>query len=296
MTQQGIRIAIADHNGTLRLLTKIVGLSDGGFAVTAPYHSARQGFLMKFPVDYSRSELMLPTADVVPYTADDRVKLSLHLDGFVQFSGERQGRIVSGRDGDGQPKGLGLIANRLTSPLATDGPTFGLLAWGLDDYKEQVRIRDTLAFGGHDVYYRDCTLGDWSACIIEGFVYPRSYLSQGVLSGGRLVLPRRFPHYQGPRHTSGLFTPTRNPLLDMQGALLNLTLVDVGSPYIVIGLLVSRATHGFPSTSGFTLNSPSDMRHALAAVYPNPTGTSDHEEDGRVRSLNYTGQNQAPSA
>lgn len=287
----GTRVAVTAMDGGSHLITKLVGLSDGGFAVTVPYHGERQGFLFKHRVDYGKLTSWVPLAEVTRYTADDRVKLSLHLDGFVQFSGERPGRIVSGRQSDGTPKGLGLIANQLTTPLSTGGPTFAITAWGIEGFQRPKGAKLALTFGDSDVYYRDCAQHEWNGYIIEGFVYPRSFLSQGLLQRGTLVLKRRFPNYQEIPRESGLILPTRQPLHELEGAVFDLTLIDVGSPYLVIGLLVSRSTFGTDSLSGFTMHSPSDMREALAAVYPNPFEGADVE----AGDLNYQPASEVPT-
>src|ERR1700677_305009 len=85
-----------------RKITKIIGLNGEGFSVLVPYHRARSGFLFKVPVDPAK--VLKPGSSVVPwkacvaFTAEDRVKLSYHSDGFAQFSSEISGRITSGRD------------------------------------------------------------------------------------------------------------------------------------------------------------------------------------------------------
>jgi len=86
---RGFTIAIEDQ-GTLRKITKIVPYKQGGFAVLAPYHNARQGFLAKHPVDYSQPTFKIRLEDMVAYSAEDRVKLSTP--GWVRpvLGGERQ--------------------------------------------------------------------------------------------------------------------------------------------------------------------------------------------------------------
>src|SRR5438132_5182960 len=85
-----------------RKITKIIGLNGGGFSVLAPYHKARSGILFKMPVDPEKAlkpgEWWVPHDELVPFNVDDRAKFSYHTDGFVQFSGENPGRIISGRD------------------------------------------------------------------------------------------------------------------------------------------------------------------------------------------------------
>jgi hypothetical protein len=76
---------------------------------------AREGYLAKLPVDYSRiGRFEMPLTDFTSYTADDRVKLSVHKDGFVQFSGEDPGENpLWSRPYNWGAKGLGIVANRL---------------------------------------------------------------------------------------------------------------------------------------------------------------------------------------
>lgn len=264
----GVRIAIAESGRPTRKLVKLVPLSDGGFAITAPYHHARNGFLFKHAVDYSQRHIRIPFAELVPYTAEDRVKLSLHLDGFVQFSGESPGRIVSGREEDGTPKGLGIMVNRLNTPLSTEGPTFGLLAWGIEEF-EGLASDSAMVFTEGDTYYRHTTKDDWNAYLIEGFVYPRSFLRRATLHRGRLLLRRHFAKYEGMFTASGIALPTRASLFQEAGEIFDLVLVDLGSPHVIVALLVSRTKHEMESPSGFNLSSPSNMKEALCAMYPN---------------------------
>lgn len=246
-------------------------MADGGFAVTVPYHQERHGFLFKAAVDYSQTTIEVPVEDLVPYTADDRVKLSLHIDGFVQFSGEGPGRILSGRHPDGTVKGLGLVKNPLNEPLATDGPMFGLSIWGIEQFEELPAAKSAVAFSEETLYNRDCTIDDFSGYLIEGFVYPRRYIGRASLGGpSGLTLTRQFPNYNAMPTTQGVLLPTRQPLFERSGAIFDLTVVDIGSAEVIIGLLVSRARVAMSSDSGFTLASPSDMTHILQAVYPSP--------------------------
>jgi hypothetical protein len=114
-------------------VVQILPYKEGGFAVLTPYHTAGRGYLMKHPVDYATREMQIARADLVTeYSAEDRVKLSIHPDGFVQFSGQDQGKIESGRDPEtGEPKGLAIFTRHppISEPIET-GPTFGVACWG----------------------------------------------------------------------------------------------------------------------------------------------------------------------
>src|SRR5687768_10468724 len=87
--------------GEPKKVFKIVTYKAGGFAVLTPYHKEKTGFLMKHPIDYSTpagSTMYVRFEDCVKYSVNNKVKLSFHPDGFVQFSGEVQGKVLSGRN------------------------------------------------------------------------------------------------------------------------------------------------------------------------------------------------------
>jgi hypothetical protein len=117
----GYRIVLAEESMVPRRISKIITMADGGYAVLAPYHAAREGWLAKYQVDYRGTESrIVPFGDMTHYTAADRVKLSHHWDGFVQFSGESPGKIVSGRDpSTGQPRGLGVQSAPIRVPTTS---------------------------------------------------------------------------------------------------------------------------------------------------------------------------------
>jgi len=247
----GVRIALTGRDGTPRQITKIIGMADGGFAVTVPYHSERKGFLFRMAVDYSQTIIETGVEEMVPYTADDRVKLSLHLDGFVQFSGESPGKILSGRNPDGTVKGLGLVKSPLNEPLNTGGPMFGISVWGVEQFDELPDKKAAILFREGALYNRDCTVDDFSGYLIEGFVYPRRYIEKATLGGpSKLVLTRQFPNYTPPPVKSGLTLPTRQSLFEEGGAIFDLAVVDVGSTHVIIGLLDLKGKAGHVQRHG----------------------------------------------
>src|SRR5580700_6160816 len=90
----------------LRKITKIIGLNGDGFSVLAPYHKARSGFLYKHLMDLQTlGARHIYWNECVGFTAEDRAKLTYHVDGFAQFSSENPGKIISGRNPKtGEPK------------------------------------------------------------------------------------------------------------------------------------------------------------------------------------------------
>jgi len=114
--------------------------------------------------------------DITAFCANDRVKLSYHPDGFVQFSGEIGGTVISGKDPTtGQPRGIGLKINPLSRPIFS-GPTFGVTVWGLDEF-QQVKegTKNVVIFEESDWYYRACSPSSATGWVVEFFVLPVRY-------------------------------------------------------------------------------------------------------------------------
>jgi hypothetical protein len=263
---RGTTICIQEEGDAVtRKITKIQPYSKGGFAILMPYHAERRGYLAKHPVDYASREDIFLRHDVIEYSAKDRVKLSIHPDGFVQFSSESGAKIVSGRDPvTGAPKGLGLISQPLGDPIRT-GPTFGATVWGLTDFEplQSSERADAMVFSEESFYYRDCTPDRWSAYVIEGFVFPSVYWGAVRKRAGTYSLSLAQPQFEVP------------------GAVLDFQVIPLPNQPEFLGLLVSRLGRGTPyAPSGFILNGPSEFRpaDALLAIYPSPWSTPPQDD------------------
>jgi hypothetical protein len=257
---------ILSEGGTYSKISKIIFYGNGqGFGVLAPYHKAQKGFLMKSVMDpetAKQEEISLKVDDAVQYSASDRVKLSIHSDGFVQFSGENPQRILSGRDPvTGKPKGLGLFSNPLTHPVRT-GPTFGMTIWGLGHFSPA----ETAPSGSHDIVfeegdyqYRYADEKNWNGYVIEGFVFPPDFWPFSFIDEhGRTILRFRHPYFRIGNHDSLAYRV--------------LPFLDEGNPYMV-ALLVSRTRVGFNQLdSGFIISAPSEVSEhshtTMFACYP----------------------------
>jgi len=207
MKAKAMKIAVEDQSGKLRKITKIIPYPDGGFAVLVPYHSARNGYLFKtnipdpapgkilvlqrtqegfeYKLNISERTVQIgQPSESDRYSADDRVKLSFHPDGFVQFSGENPGKILSGRDEAGEPKGLGLMTRKpMDNPIAS-GPTFAIVFWGVSEFEELNNADpDVIKIALSELYYRKCTPQTANGIVIEGFILP-AY--SGMVSGETL--------------------------------------------------------------------------------------------------------------
>lgn len=243
-----------------RKITKIIGLNGGGFSVLVPYHKAKSGFLYKVPVDpktdLGPGERWVPYAECVGFTAGDRVKLSYHTDGFAQFSGERPGKIISGRDPTtGEPKGLGLFTRPLTSPIRT-GPSIGVTIFGIDDF-EAVRERDDpLIFEPSDFYYRGTTPEEANAWVLSIYAFPIAVTPPVRFKSGNPVLEVAL---------EGLNIPWVS--------VVELKVVHLPVEKIFLGLMVNHFKSSEHPKSGWSINGPGDWTmqqkgHVLMGSYP----------------------------
>jgi hypothetical protein len=106
---------------------------------------------------------VIDSADV----EDERraLKLSHHPDGFTQFSGSG---ILSGRDEDGNPKGVGTMSWPLSQP--TQGPSFGLTIFNVSQYSAAPNEDrpDDIIFTAEDIV----PVPGWTSLHVEGYYLP----------------------------------------------------------------------------------------------------------------------------
>jgi hypothetical protein len=199
---------------------------------------------------------MIPWENTVGFTAEDRVKLSYHRDGFAQFSSESKGRIVSGRDpATGEPKGLGLFTNPLGSPIFS-GPSVALTVWGIDDFAETIKSDQTIVFEPGDVYYRGCTPSDATSWVLQIYAFPSRVTPPLQFQDGCALLKVGFEQLNGPIYSVAQFK-----------------VVQLPKEEVFLGLLVSRVVTTFPAQSGWAISGPGDCTsarrgYALMAAYP----------------------------
>jgi len=133
-----IRLTVIDESGRSVSFLKILPYKNGGFGGVLPsLEHAGNGRLEKTFVNYDNegTRLKITRDEKQQYSASDIVKFSYHPDGFVQFSSTNNSRIVSGRDKDGTPKGLGLLSWPLSNPIST-GPSMTISFTGLHGFTE----------------------------------------------------------------------------------------------------------------------------------------------------------------
>jgi len=217
-------------------------------------------------------------SDMQHFTASDRVKLSHHSDGFVQFSGESPGRIRSGKDPvTGKPKGLAIQSAPIGLPIPT-GPTFGFAAWGIEEFRSLESLRPTdLLFPQSEIYYRDGP-GTCNGYLVEGWV----------------LWPPMWAGVHGEEHDLRISIGFKN--FEGSGSNLEFRVVPLIGSKCLLALNVHRVNFGFPSKSGFQISGPSDRRrgateaNALIAMYP-----QDIFDVETAVSLDYVAPVQPPS-
>lgn len=272
VTGNGCRVIIEDGDN-LRAVCKIQPLSDGGYSVIAPYHAAKEGWLFKHRVDYREREMTFNMAEMQHFVASDRVKLSHHWDGFVQFSGENPQTIRSGRNPlTGEPKGLAIMSAPIWRPIK-DGPTFGLVLWGATNFKQINNTRGTdMVFHSDEMYYRVGTAYNYNAYQVEGWIFGANMWDGVRGTGNNLRLSANFPSSHAPN-------------VNLEFRVIPLPTADTD---VFLGVRVCKMRVNFPSPSGFQLGGPSNRRrgHYLAdtlkASYPKDPDIVEAE------SLDYT--------
>jgi hypothetical protein len=241
-------LVLHDGNKAYKIV-KIAFYGNGGFCIFAPYHSAKKGLLVKLKFDYRLRNQNISRDECLEYTADDKVKLSLHPDGFVQFSGLNK-NIISGRDKvTGKPKGLGLMSNPLNQVIKS-GPTFGITLWGINEFNEYIKSEkdeQIIEFQESDYYYRNCTK-DWNGYIIEGFLFERNVLPYVIKVQDKQLL--KIKHFN----------------FEIPGTIFIHRIIPYYSKDYIIGLIISRTKIYFESKSGFILNSPSQIVDKTTAI------------------------------
>jgi hypothetical protein len=139
---------VYEKDGNRYKLCKLFFGRDGSYYVTSPYHPARGAMLFKATVNYALPEMDIFVEEAVDAAAEDdekRIKLSHHPDGFLQFSGEG---IVSGKDAEGNIRGIGVMSWPLDRPAR--GPAFGLTMYGLERFEKVHRVKDTSCVFRHE--------------------------------------------------------------------------------------------------------------------------------------------------
>lgn len=246
-------------------IAKVSFYSNGnGFSIFSPYIiENKKMHLIKVVADksiYEKHNAWVKVFDEHQYTSENRVKLSYHHDGFVQFSGEFQGTVISGRDQNtGEPKGLGIISAPLNVPITT-GPSVALSVWHLDGFKEfnRNKNKNAIIFNDPEDTYAVPEI-NFNTYLLEFFVFTRQAQAAITQDGDKQQITMAHPFYREEKNK--LFNFRVIP--DTEGKndyLLCMIIRKVESDYAKF------------NKSGFSLHSPSQIKDGkaiyLMAVYP----------------------------
>ena len=225
-----------------RKITKIVSLKDGGFSVLMPYHQEKSGYLAKLPMPQGVGPHVRRWSEGVTFTAENRVKLSYHADGFAQFSGESSGKIISGIDpATGRPKGLGVRSNPLLTPTWS-GAVAAITIWGIDEYlTTKDSASGTIIYERDECYYRRCLPDEADGWVLTIHTFPRNP-----------PLPIRFRNNFPFLQVAAQGRPF-SPLLYVA----EYRVVDLQGP-VILGLNLNRIVTKVDTKSGWMLSGPSD--------------------------------------
>ncbi len=153
-------------------LVQIVFGRDGSYYVTSPYHPEGKAILLLATVNYALGQMAIKNEDAIELASVDdeqkKLKLSHHVSGWVQFSGEA---ILSGFDENGEPKGVAVRSWPLPRPVR--GPAFGATIRGIEQFQEHTGTRR----GGTCVFRANEVVTEPGADVIfvEGQYFPSAW-------------------------------------------------------------------------------------------------------------------------
>ena len=264
----GHRIAICDGSGNCHLVARIT-LEKGGFAISVPYSPVKRGCVLEAPLQYDKTDFVVSVSDCKTYIVNDSVKLSLHMDGFVQFSQGGGQKIVSGYcTASGEIKGAGIRSSQ--SVTVSTGPLCGVIAQGIEEF-EMLSKKQAEVFEASDLWHNpDFSNADDTAYNLEVFMLPNSELNAVQTSNEKRILKRNLPFKSSFKF---LFT---------------LRVIELpGQPYF-LGVIVSRIRPKSQIGAGYSISSPGCWRSdgqatSITAMYPRP----DFVDELNTTSLDY---------
>jgi hypothetical protein len=252
---EGHRIAIRDGAGVGRQVVRIT-LQDDGFGVQVPYHPAKNGWIYELPLDYAKTEFIVPLSAGKHYTVSDVAKLSFHMNGFVQFSRGGGKPIVSGYNPSlNLIKGAGL---RAPDPVqVATGPLFGVQVYGIESF-DQCTTKPVEMFEPGDLWYRAGVASENDTAFnVEVFMLPIDLLGGARAVDGKRILRRKLPY------KSQIWFEH------------NIRVVELPHLPFFLGVIVCRIPADAAMSSGYKIagpgcGGPGEAKKCIAAQYPCP--------------------------
>lgn len=243
------------YDGVERLVARVTGLNDG-LSIFVPYHPATQGLLLKSPLDYSKKMNLVPMSEMETRTVSDKIKLSMHMTGFVQFSTLNK-PIISGFNRElNQIKGVGLRAP--ANVQVATGPLCSVTVYDPSDFRENFG-KLTEKFEQSDLWHNPLIPSHGSSTFhFEFFMFPNS------------LLPYTLPDDNNRR--------TFKSELPFNGRFafqFHLRVIEIPYMPFFLGLIVTHHPDVESTPSGFTFGGPgcfdeNGQAFGIIALYPPP--------------------------
>jgi hypothetical protein len=240
----------------VHLVARITPQKDG-FSFSVPYHTEKHGIILELPLQYDKTEFVVPFSDMKLYSVSDTVKLSFHMNGFVQFSRGGQKQIVSGYNQDlNLVKGAGLHAP--DPVIVTSGPICGVIAQGLHGFRLRKNEKAEL-FESKDFWYHPKFSGPHdTAYNLEVFMLSRQVANSSRIVDGNQIATLRLP-FNSPIYFE-----------------FDIRIIELPNRPYVLGAILSRMTTDDAVDSGYKLAGPgcgdpeSGVKKSIMAHYPRP--------------------------
>lgn len=229
-------------------IAKIIFTKEGGFSLI-PSHPDTNGLVAKNIVEYNYTGMKIyPFTSKDPiYNVSSNVKLTIHYDGFTQFSSVNQDKkIVSGKmKYSGLAKGVGISIPSLKNPIKT-GPTCNIAVWGLEKYKieNNTKKNNMIFFPDSSLIFENCNQNTWKGSYCFNiFLFEKSFYEKYLdEEHGKLFLVNIAKNY----------LPKPNSLMKFR--IINNKKVDY-----LIGIIGMKILTDFKFESGYSISGPSDL-------------------------------------
>jgi hypothetical protein len=278
MASNDINISVLDESSNHVALLKIIPYGDGGFGVILPrLVDSQTGRLEKTFVNYQDygTQIKVNRDEAEQYSAKDIVKFSYHSDGFVQFSSTTNNKIVSGRNPDGTPKGLGLVSWPLNDPIST-GPSMTFSFCGLSGFRpvkasnidDRYTFETKTAIAHPKATFRD---GDGNAYGMAVYILLDPVKGEVIDIDGR-----KYAHMAMVQNSEDGTSFVRLREL--------VRIIELPGKDFKIGISWFRLPNRFEVSAGYIFLGPTDGKRGLVASYP----AVDHGPKLLMKDLEYT--------
>ena len=249
-----------EKDGAIYKITSIYLLKDGSFKIDIPYCPFSEGSITKYAPKYGTRSYTITKQELkLDLKVSKRPQLSMHVSGFVQFSGPG---IRSGIDPNTDiARGVGVYSSPLTTPIRS-GPTSIFVIWGLESFDTTTTLsKEDILIKYEDFYAQIGTSGkkraedvDFNSLAFHLFVFPEEYQDKIVESSSGEKMNLHLPNYQD--EDDGVV-----------GKTFVFSICRLHTISSFLGILPFKLWTGFPDKApfGFELGSPSGLDTPIRA-------------------------------